>query len=433
MEEKLYLGVGRKIITPKIGANLFGYRPDISSTSVNDNLTATAFYFKQEEKEALLLSLSLCIVPKTISDRLQTIIETEFGISGKYCMIHAIHTHSGPIIGGMYGWGDADTEYVDEILFPNVISAIKESIDSAKTVTMAIATGESRVGINRRELTIENKIKLGQNPWGPFNPKMTILSFKDECGAPMANLIHYGAHATAAGINTEISRDWPGVMIDSLEAETGAVTAFINGPEGDVGPRLTNGRTTGGGKIDYAMRLGAVAAQDAVRIYKTMGRYHTPRLSLFSGEVNIPLEKRIPLEVAREEHKKYLGETVNLHAQLERYYKTVIESYENGYTERDITGFAQTIIRLGDVAIVSFPYGLFSELGMRIDEACEIPHVLSISNTNGSDGYFSTESELCRGGYEIEMHTTRNIQPYVNNADWHLIVGTLENLKRTED
>ena len=70
---------------------------------------------------------------------------------------------------------------------------------------------------------------------------------------------------------------------------------------------------------------------------------------------------------------------------------------------------------------------------MRIDGASEIPHVLSLSNANGSYGYFATESELCRGGYEIKMHLTRDIQPYVSNADWYLVTGTLENLKHTED
>ena len=47
MKEKLLLGVGRKKITPKIGACLYGYRPGLASTAVNDDLTATAFYFEQ--------------------------------------------------------------------------------------------------------------------------------------------------------------------------------------------------------------------------------------------------------------------------------------------------------------------------------------------------------------------------------------------------
>ena len=43
MDTRLLVGVGRKIITPKIGCQLFGYRPDLYSDSINDDLTATAF------------------------------------------------------------------------------------------------------------------------------------------------------------------------------------------------------------------------------------------------------------------------------------------------------------------------------------------------------------------------------------------------------
>ena len=46
----LFLGTAREIITPKIGACLYGYKPDWHSTSVADDLTAIAFYFKSEEK-----------------------------------------------------------------------------------------------------------------------------------------------------------------------------------------------------------------------------------------------------------------------------------------------------------------------------------------------------------------------------------------------
>ncbi|MBR6794772.1 MAG: hypothetical protein IKM52_01530 [Clostridia bacterium] len=44
-----------------------------------------------------------------------------------------------------------------------------------------------------------NTIVFGQNPWGVFNPCMTVISFRTEEGKPYANLVHYGVHLTAAG------------------------------------------------------------------------------------------------------------------------------------------------------------------------------------------------------------------------------------------
>ena len=60
--DQLHLGVAREIITPEIGGQLYGYRPNIFSERVADDLTATAFYFKQGDKECILISVTVCSV-----------------------------------------------------------------------------------------------------------------------------------------------------------------------------------------------------------------------------------------------------------------------------------------------------------------------------------------------------------------------------------
>jgi hypothetical protein len=431
---KLYLGTGRQIITPEIGCNLYGYLPDVISTAVNDDLTATAFFFKQGEASALLVCVTVCTVSTEICDRIFEEVERLYGIPAASCMINASHTHSGPPLVTSCGWGDADTKYIDGIFIPGVLGAIDTAINSAIPVKMAVATGESYVGINRREITPENTVKLGQNPWGPFNPQMTVLAFKDYDGKAVANIIHYGAHGTAAGMNTEISRDWPGVMTDILETESGAVTAFMQGAEGDIGPRLTNGCTVGGGNILYAMRLGAVAGQDAVRIYKQLGGYYTPEfLSMKKCSVKIPFDKRVPLEFAKAEYEKFKNFDFNIRGLKAMHYKKVIESYSTDYKEPEYFEFNQSILTIGDVAIIGFPYEIFSEIALRIAKYSSIRYTLSLANTNGAYAYFATETELCRGGYEIDSFRIRHMQPFIPSADWCLIQETLKNIKSIEN
>ena len=57
--ESLKLGVAREIITPKVGTYLMGYRLNAASTRVEDDLTATAFYFEQEGRKILLVDCLL--------------------------------------------------------------------------------------------------------------------------------------------------------------------------------------------------------------------------------------------------------------------------------------------------------------------------------------------------------------------------------------
>ena len=83
-----------------------------------------------------------------------------------------------------------------------------------------------------------------------------------------------------------------------------------------------------------------------------------------------------------------------------------------------------------DIVLASFPYELFSEIGMRIDRAIKTKSVLSLSNTNGSEGYFITQDAICRGGYEITMFTYSHIQSFAENADFALIQATVDNINK---
>ena len=423
---KLMLGVARRIITPKVGCQLYGYSPDVFSERVEDDLTVSAFYFEQGDLCALMISAAVCLINSSLSDEILSLIEEKYAIPKENCMLCATHTHSGPNTAGESGWGDIDRNYCDGIFVPRILEAVGEAVKNRVPVKMGIAVGKSLVGINRREINENNKVILGQNPWGSFDPQMTVISFRDEGGKNVANMIHYGAHGTAAGKNHKISRDWSGIMTDTLEKQTGAITAFFNGPEGDVGPRISNGKTTG--DISYVKELGNVAAMDAVNIYNTMLAYHDAELRVSHKNLRIPLKKRVSLEEAVLTAEQYKGQTVNIKGMIRAQMERVIGSYEQGYVDADAREVGQTLISLGDAVFASFPYELFSEVGMRINKAVKNKTVLSLSNTNGSEGYFVTQDSLCRGGYEVNMFLYGHVQSFFDDADFYLMRETVDHI-----
>lgn len=426
--EKLQLGTAREIITPEVGGRLCGYVPDHFSESVADDLTATAFYFKQGELQALMVSITVCAIQTALAQNILALIQERFGIPKNNCMLCATHTHSGPVTLGTSGWGDLDQKYCDEIFIPAILKAVKKAVDNIQPVKMGTASGNSFVGINRRALNEENEIELSQNPWGPFNPKMTVISFADLSGNKIANIIHYGAHGTAAGRNVEITRDWSGLMVDTLEKQSGALTAFFNGPEGDVGPRLSNKETIG--DLGYVHELGAVAAQDAVRIYDEIYSYTDVALSVSHKKLQIPLKKRISLDDAKQMLEFYKDYNENLFGMIHKRLENTIQSYEDGFVDQEACEVEQTIIALSDLVFAAFPYELFSEIGMRINQAVKTKSVLSLSNTNGSEGYFITQDAVCRGGYEVDMFIHGHLQQYQDNADFYLMQQSVKHIRQ---
>lgn len=422
----LKLGVARKDITPQVGGHLFGYSPDLCSTSLHDPLDVTALVFGSGKEIIAWISATVCLLSNQLVDEIHAKIQEKTGICGDNIIISATHTHSGPNLAGMVGWGDVDRPYYENVFLPQLLAAVEEAMASMVPVQVGIAAGESQVGVNRRQRK-EDRVVLGQNPWGPYDPTMTVISFRNEEEKPVANIVHYGCHGTCAGKYTAISRDWPGVMVDAMEAATGATTIFINGPEGDVGPRISNGKTTGNDRMKYVVELGQKAAEDAIRVYRSIDSYTDMEMEICKGAIRIPLRPRISREEAKVGLKEFFGNTRNLGAKQAAYYQKVLDSYDNGYEEQPDLPLRQWLLHLGDTVIFTTGCELFSEIGMRIKSMS--PHrVLCAAVSNGNDSYFTTDSELCMGGYEVGSFLTNHIQPFAEHADWHFIKETLRNM-----
>ena len=435
--EQLHLGVGRGIITPKIGCLLMGYRTDWRSESIHDDLTATAFWFRQGDTDALMVNLTVCNLGTFLRDRIAALVEEQFGISAGAMTFSCTHTHSGPFtastVKGPDDWGLMDPDYIQGTLIPGILEAIGKAKDALRPVTVGIAKGESRIGVNRRQITPENKVVLAQNPWGSFDPTMTVLSFKNETGEPYANMVHYGCHNTAAGRHPAISRDWAGILVDRMELLTGGITAFFNGTAGDTGPRLSNGFTTGRGNYDYVHEQGNAAARDAMQIWNSIRTWKNVPLKTANCTIDLPLQPRESLEEAQRQIAIVPEGGSATRRAHERHYADLLASYQIDYEEKTACSFPSRIIRIGEAVFYGLPFEPFSGLALRIRDYTDVPHPLCLGYTDGSEGYFPTVDQIPVGGYEVNMLRYKHLQSYVDHADFHLITQTVENLKKVYD
>jgi hypothetical protein len=427
MTHGLYLGVKSRNITPPVGGYLYGYPKPPRSTSVNDDLTVTALYLCEGDTHALLLSFTICSLATPLCERLAALLEEKTGVPRASILLHATHTHSGPSTTNSVGWGEADGDYIEGILIPAAIAAAKEAMAAPRHARLAVATGECLLGINRRQL-VDGQACLGQRPGGTQDTTMTVLGFFGDDGAPLATAVHYAAHCTASGKNSEITRDWAGVMIDALAESTHAPVLFLQGPEGDIGPRMPSGKTIGEATVKDALAIGKIAARDAVRIYGTLATPEETTLRTSQRTLALPLAKRPSRAEAEAMLQKYEGFTAGVEATTADYCRRVLASYRDGYSEVDCLPITQTLLTLGDTVLVSFPYELFSEIGLRIKEKSPFTHTLSLALTGGAEAYFVTEREIPYRGYEVDMFLLGNVQPYPKNADSSLVELTLTHL-----
>ena len=415
-------GAAREDITPAVGTLLYGYTPDTVSTSVHDPLSVTAAAFRQGEDSVLLMTITVGDFGTALCTEIRERISKSTGLPAGRIIAAATHTHSAPNVSGIEGWGDIDRDYVDGILFPAMEKASLRALENLQPAELSVGECESKVGINRRQLNRDGSVDLGQNPWGCYDPTMTCVVIRNaETKRGILNLLHYGCHGTAAGRNHEITRDWSGIMTDRLEAETGVLTAFWNGAQGDVGPRLTNGRTVG--NIRHVEELGGVAASDALRAYRAVGGFVPGRLTLYEGEIRIPRKPLPPREEVEAKLASYSdpGALINLQRLEYAHYRAVMDEYEAGCPAFGDFVYPQTSVSLGDVLFVPFPFEIFAETSLRMRAYAPHRYVLCLSNTNGYEAYLPTEDQIVRGGYEIGCFLYNGAHPLVNHADQALI------------
>jgi len=425
----LFVGVAREVITPEIGGFLFGYNDHTKSHSVNDDLTVTALVIKSPKNSALIISATVCLIHSDLVKEISEKAGAAAGVPAEHVIVSATHTHSGPHTthySQFKSFGKFDKKYCDKILIPKCEAAAKAASSAAVPVKTGVGVTESHVGINRRQLLDDGTVILGQNPWDVYDPAMTVISFKStKKNQPVANIIHIGAHCTAAGINHEITRDWAGVMTDRLETESGAVTIFLNGTLGDVAPRMANGGSTG--DLSHAMELGGLAGIDAVRAYNNIRTFYNETLQVACGDLSVPYKPPIP-----EAEVKKLLKTKDVDER--GFMKSSLTCLAGMYRKKDPGpeewSTRQVIVRIGPVVFVPFPFEVSSEIGLRLRNYSPFEHTLLLSCTNGSNSYLPAQNQICRGGYEIESFLWFRPRQLPDDTDTRLIKQNLNLMKQ---
>ncbi|MCE7985960.1 MAG: hypothetical protein DYG89_32690 [Caldilinea sp. CFX5] len=428
MDTLLLAGIGRTDITPPLGTALAGYPvQDRYAETIRDPLQATALVLARGDVKAAIISLDWILIEQEEVAAIRRLVQAATGIPPANVTVAAIQSHSAPRTFSVFGWGDKDRAYVSAVL-PRIGEAVAQAHANLQPILVGIGTTNSEVGVNRRQIRQDHKVTLGVNPWGLYDPMMTVLRFAGAQG-PLATLIHYGAHPTVFGSKSRaVSRDWPGIMVDRVEALTGAPALFINGAVGDVAPRTNFMGAVGDNEIAL-LEVGTRAATDALRAYRAIKEFRDLPLAVLTQEILLPYRPLAALDEARrqlvaaEAGKEQWGQPMCDY----RHWESVVKAHA-GQPETGVT-FAQSITQLGPVAFVPFPGEPFTEIVLRLRDYSPFAHTLCASTTNGSFGYFVTRESLHRGGYEVWVAKAYGAYILAETIDDALIDANLQLLR----
>lgn len=427
--EQLYVGVGRAEITPPMGTRLQGYSPAPVCEAVNDPVYVTVFAFAYGETRVILASADMCNMRGSINDKARQALAKGSGVPFDHCIVTCTHTHSGPHSGHPE---DEPYEFVMDTFTPAAEKAAADAVADLRPAVMGVGTTQSQIAINRRQINEAGKVILGQNPYGSYDPTMTVVSFREPNGTPIGSFVHYGCHNTASGKITTVTRDWCGVAKDRLEEVAGGTVAFVNGCAGDCGPRLPNGKTTG--DLEMALAFGEKAAVDFIKAYENITEWMEPDLRVLPADVVLPIEQPGALEELRAKAAA-MGDPEVMKAAKTLKWSTYchlmerIEYLESGKEPPKEQAIPHVALALGPVALITLPFEPFSIITLRIREFSPFRYTLCAGYANGANSYFPSMDQMVRGGYEVNMFKNMNLFPFAEDAENHYVRGCLELLR----
>jgi neutral ceramidase len=435
-------GVARVDITAPIGAPLIGFAGRGPATGVLDPLTATALFVVSRGGDSVaVVACDLEGIDAEWTDQVQEGARRATGIPGLHVLVSCSHTHYAPAGPTMDNEGPLEHPLsiaYTQLLVHDLVGAIALAAGRARPCTVRSATGESRVGINRRERLPDGRVVLGHNPDGPCDSRVLMIVIEADDGAEIATVVNFACHPVSLGGSfRNLSADFVGPFRDTVEKFTGHPVIFLQGAAGDINPR------TMGVTVDTPLDTALPLAAEVVRLHNAVGGSPPEQLAVHFSQGTYHYAPLLPdTEEAAQREVDHLedelralnagsapdpGELSWTELRLERATEA-LEVRSGRQTARPIEARQYALTLTPGLAIATAPCELFNVLGSEISDRSPFPTTLFCGYVNGLIGYVPTRQAYSEGGYEV-THATL-VAPGVGEEIADNAVSLLQSLGR---
>ena len=432
---RLLAGAATSNVTPPLGGSIVGGWAPIPATYVHDELHARCLVLDDGTTRQALVVVDSLGLPRYVVDAAKQLASQHTGIPADRILISATHTHSATSALGAR-WSPADYDLTPTLdayqsfLATRIADGIRRAVSRLEPAQ--IAWGKATLAdevFNRRWYMkpgphlanpfggmdrVQMNPAVGSadlvDPAGPTDPEIAFLAVRSLAGRPLAVLANYSLHYVGGVPNGHVSADYFGVFARSLarmfgedRAETTFVAMLSNGTSGDINNVNVRG---GQPRLEPYVRMERVANRVAAEVYQglqqVMWRDH---VTLSAAQRTLTLQRRPVTPALAEWARAALArpETAPAHAR-ERIYAERIQGSAGAPPTLDVVLQA---VRIGDLAIVTFPFEVFAEIGLEIKGKSPFAPTFTTSLANGSEGYLPTERQHALGGYETWLGTNR--------------------------
>jgi len=418
--QSLYIGTATTDITPKLPVSLSGqFRVRIAQTAETP-LTANVVAIEAREGNhsldaAIMVSCDLIGIPndwlKTVRDEVHKQIP-EMDVLKIF--LNATHTHTAPVF---------DKEY--KIFFAqNVAEAIVKAWKNRRPGSVSWGLSHAAIAYNRRAVYADGSAKMYGNTnlpeflnlEGTEDHDVNVLFFWDKSGKLIAMNINVPCPAQEAEVRSTVNADYWHPVREKLKERFGPDVVVLGwiGAAGDQSPRPLYRKAAEARmiKLRNLSRLDEIARRIVMvveEVYETVKDDRYANAQLIHKVETLTLPMRL---VTEEEYILSKAEINKAAAQLAadstlanelltrmRWNKIAMDRFEKQKIDPNPKMETEVhVFRIGDVAICTNQFELFTDYGIRIQARSKALQTFVIQLA-GAGTYLPTEKAVKGGGY----------------------------------
>lgn len=240
-------GLAKSTITPKQSMWMAGYgsRTAPAEGAQHDLYIRVLALEDDRGHRGVVLASDTLGIPQSIYNDLCVRVKKEFGLDRSQIVLHASHTHCGPVLrGALYDAYPLDADQIERInqysdwLTAEIVATIGRAIADLKPVTLSRGQGSADFAVNRRTNREPDVPMLREQNllFGPVDHTVPILAVHGIDGSLRAIVFAYACHNTTLSF-MKWCGDYAGFAQLDLEARhPGAVALFCMGCGADQNP-----------------------------------------------------------------------------------------------------------------------------------------------------------------------------------------------------
>ncbi len=383
----LLFGFAEADITPEGPVVTIGFgRADETSRGVMSGLCAQVAVWRKDDGPCCLAAIDHIGFSRAHADELRDFIGAALGTPRERVMLCFSHTHAGPN-------DSAEPEWF-RMACGRIVRCAKEALGNMRHVRAAWGNAETDIGVNRRAGNEALDRRIG------------ILKLQDaETGTPLLLLLRLTAHANVLKAdNYLVSPDFFGAVRLALHEKYGCPVMATQGASGNVSPKYFQSRLTPPDAADERYvrsetalsEMAQTVIRDAAPVIDALVPKAGERLEMYVRRIALAADVPTPAraaEIAEEaralcgiDGASWLSEVARLNGAGIREQREEVE--------------AQYLL-IGDGCLCGVPNEIMCEFALRASDFLGNGLFHLGGYTNGCTGYFPTEEEFDKGGYEV--------------------------------